>query len=90
MSKMADIRVAWGGREAVMTVAGYPSKFDCSDLVMGPKLSYSVISAEALSDEHKTKKLARKVAVDASVFDQTGCASAHNVFCRKRWSIYSS
>lgn len=83
MSSMADVRVAWGGRDAVTTVASYPSKFDCSDLIMGPKLSFSVISTESLSDEHQAKKLARKIAVDASVFDQTGCASAHNVYVEK-------
>jgi len=80
MSEVADARIAWGGREAVTTVAAYPSRFDCEDIIMGPKLSFSVISNEALSDERKAKKLARKVAVDASVFDQTGCASTHNVF----------
>ncbi len=80
MSENADIRIAWGGADAVMTVADYPSKYDCEDLIMGPKLSFTVIGKEALSDEHKAKKLGRRVAVDASVFDQTGCASAHNVF----------
>lgn len=80
MSVLADARIAWGGSEAVTTVASYPSNFDCADIIMGPKLSFSVISREALSDERKAKKLARRVAVDASVFDQTGCASTHNVF----------
>jgi hypothetical protein len=54
---------------------------------MGPKISFSVISKEALSDEHMAKKLGRKVAVDASVFDQTGCASSHNVFVEKGGKI---
>ena len=80
MSEQSDIRVAWGGREAVETVSAYPSKYDCSDLIMGPKLSFSVVANEYLQDERKLKKLCRKIAVDASVFDQTGCASAHNVF----------
>lgn len=80
MSLMADVRIAWGGAEAVTTVAGFPSKYDCVDIIMGPKLSFSVVSWEELSDERKAKKLARKIAVDASVFNQTGCASAHNVF----------
>jgi hypothetical protein len=87
MSKEADIRVAWGGAEAVMTVANFPSKFDCEDLIMGPKLSFSAIAKEALGDEHKARKLGRRVAVDASVFDQTGCASAHNVFVEKGGAV---
>lgn len=54
---------------------------------MGPKLSFSVISKESLSDERSTRKLARKIAIDASVFDQTGCASSHNVFVELGGSI---
>lgn len=87
MSMNADARIAWGGRDAVMTVAGYPSRFDCDDIIMGPKLSFSVIAKEELEDEHAVKKLARKVAVDASVFDQTGCASTHNIFVESGGNI---
>ena len=83
MSELADVRIAWGGSEAVSTVTAFPSKYDCEDIIMGPKLSMSVISKEAIADERKAKKLARKIAVDASVFDQTGCASTHNVFVER-------
>ncbi|MBO7484705.1 MAG: hypothetical protein J6T84_01420 [Spirochaetaceae bacterium] len=83
MSLNANARIAWGGRDAVMTVAGYPSRFDCDDIIMGPKLSFSVVAKEELDNEHAAKKLARKIAVDASVFDQTGCASTHNLFVEK-------
>lgn len=83
MSMIADVRIAWGGAEAVSAVVGYPSKYDCEDIIMGPKLSMSVVSKEAIFDERKAKKLARKIAVDASVFDQTGCASAHNIFVER-------
>ena len=87
MSKAADARIAWGGREAVTAVEAYPAKYDCEDIILGPKLSFSVVANEALFDERKTKKLARKVAVDASVFDQTGCASTHNVFVERGGQI---
>jgi hypothetical protein len=70
-----------------MTVAGYPSNFDCEDIILGPKLSFSVIANEKLQDERKVKKLARKVAVDCSVFDQTGCASSHNVFVEEGGAV---
>ncbi len=87
MSELADVRIAWGGSEAVSTVAAFPSKYDCEDIIMGPKLSMSVVSYEEISDERKAKKLARKIALDASVFDQTGCASSHNVFVEKGSNI---
>lgn len=87
MSKNADVRIAWGGREAVETVAGYPSKYDCETVIFGPKLSFVVVSKEMLSDEQAAKKLARRVSVDVSVFDQTGCASAHNLFIEKGGAV---
>lgn len=83
MSKSANVRIAWGGREAVETVANYPSMFDTEDIIFGPKISFSAISKEVLGTERKAKKLARKVAVDSSVFDQTGCASPHNLYIEK-------
>ena len=83
MSMAAMVRIAWGGKEAVETVAGYPSSIDCETVVFGPKLSYAVIAKEALSSEQEAKKLARKVSVDVSVFDQAGCASPHNLYIEK-------
>lgn len=87
MSKNADVRIAWGGREAVETVAGYPSRYDCETVIFGPKLSFAVVSKEMLADEQSAKKLARRVSVDVSVFDQTGCASAHNLFIEKGGAV---
>lgn len=80
MSKLADVRIAWGGRESVETVSGYPARYDAETVIFGPKLSYSVIAKEELSSVQEAKKLARKVSVDVSVFDQTGCASPHNLY----------
>jgi len=80
MSKSADVRIAWGGKDAVETVANYPSTIDSETIIFGPKLSYSVIAKEELSSEQAVKKLARKVSVDVSVFDQSGCASPHNLY----------
>ena len=87
MSEEADIRIAWGGSDAIAAVSNFSSKFDCQDLMMGPKLSFSVVAKEILGDEHTAKKLGRRIGVDASVFDQTGCASTHNVFVEKGGAI---
>ena len=87
MSKSADIRIAWGGREAVETVAAYPSMINAETVIFGPKLSFAVITKEMLSDEQTAKKLARRLSVDVSVFDQTGCASPHNLFIEKGGNI---
>lgn len=87
MSKNAEVRIAWGGREAVETVAGYPCKYDCETVIFGPKLSFAVVSKKMLTDEQAAKKLARRVSVDVSVFDQSGCASAHNLFIEKGGAV---
>ena len=83
MSASADVRIAWGGREAVETVASYPSRYDAETVIFGPKLSMAVIAREDLQDEQEARKLARRVAVDVSIFDQTGCASPHNVYIER-------
>lgn len=83
MSKSAKVRIAWGGKEAVETVAGYPSAIDCETVIFGPKLSYAVIAKEELSSKQEAKKLARRVSVDVSVFDQAGCASPHNLYIER-------
>ena len=87
MSKQADVRIAWGGKSAVETVCSYPTKFDAETIIFGPKLSCAVIAKEMLTDESAVKKLARRISVDVSVFDQTGCASPHNLFIEKGSNI---
>ena len=87
MSASADVRIAWGGREAVETVASYPSRYDAETVIFGPKLSMAVIAREDLQDEQEARKLARRVAVDVSIFDQTGCASPHNVYIERNGAV---
>lgn len=87
MSRSASVRIAWGGAEAVETVTAYPSSIGSETVVFGPKLSFSVIAKEELSSEQNAKKLARRLSVDASVFDQAGCASPHNVYIERDGAI---
>lgn len=87
LSAEADVRIAWGGKEAIETVTAYPARFDAESILFGPKLSYAVVSREALQAENEAKKLARRIAVDVSVFDQTGCASPHNLFVEEGGNV---
>jgi len=87
MSRSSNIRIAWGGKEAVETVAGYPTAVGCETVVFGPKLSFAVIARDSLDDELNAKKLARRVSVDVSVFDQAGCASPHNLYVEQGGKI---
>lgn len=83
LSVEADVRVAWGGAEAVQAVMHMPRRYGTDDLVFGPRLSLMVIGRESLRSGSRLRQLARRAAVDASVFDQYACASPHVVFVER-------
>jgi hypothetical protein len=78
LSLAADARIAWGGRESIETIIGLNKKLFCEDLIFGPKYSYAVIDKESLAKS--STKLAQRLAIDVSVFDQYACSSPHTVF----------
>jgi len=77
ISEQADVRIAWGGKESIEIVLGLKKKLFCEDIVFGPKYSYAVIDK---SFEKNSSDVARRLAVDVSVFDQYACSSPHTVF----------
>ena len=46
-SSSADVRIMWGGREAVESVSQLAKKYTCQDILFGPKLSMMVIGNDA-------------------------------------------
>lgn len=87
LSRSVDVRLAWGGAEAVGSIASLPKKWTTQDIIFGPKLSYMVIGSDALSSERSIRRLLRRAATDVSVFDQTGCASPHTIFIERGGQI---
>lgn len=87
LSQSADVRIAWGGRDAVEAVMSLPRRHTTEDVIFGPKLSYMAIGAESLSVEKNIKKLVKRVATDCSVFDQYACASPHTIFVEEGGDI---
>ena len=83
LSKISDIRIAWGGQEAIESVLSLPKKHTAEDVIFGPKLSYMAIGKESLNKETNLQKLFRRVATDCSVFDQYACASPHTIFVER-------
>ena len=79
-SSSADIRIAWGGSLAVNNICSLPKLWHAQDLIFGPKLSFMVISSNALNNERNLKKILRRASTDISVFDQTACSSPHTIF----------
>ena len=83
LSALADVRLAWGGREAVESILNLPKRYGTEDIIFGPKLSFMVIGRETLASPRLVQRAARQAATDASVFDQYACASPHTIFVEK-------
>ena len=47
LSRLADVRVAWGGREAVEAIINLPRRYGTEDIVFGPKLSFAIVGRRA-------------------------------------------
>lgn len=82
-SSNADVRIAWGGKDAIEAVSNLPKKYNCQDILFGPKLSMMAIGNDALDSDKAVRKLVRRAATDVSVFDQFACASPHTIFVEK-------
>lgn len=87
LSTLADVRVAWGGREAVEAIINLPRRFGTEDIVFGPKVSLAIVGAEHLGNEEMASRVAMAIARDASAFDQHGCNSPHTVFVERGGAI---
>jgi hypothetical protein len=83
LSVLADVRVAWGGREAVEAIMNLPRRFGTEDIVFGPKTSFVVVGAEKLAGEAEARKAAALVARDAVALGQRGCNSPHTIFVER-------
>ena len=75
MSEKADIRIAWGGKEAIEAVRNLSSSWDCEDLILGPRTSIAVIEPRSCSTQS-----IQRLASDITMFDQQACSSPQLVF----------
>ena len=82
LSIKSDVRIAWGGREAVETVMSLPRKYGTDDVIFGPKYSFAAVGKNSF-DRTKLSDLTYRLALDASIFEQQGCNSPHTVFVEK-------
>jgi len=79
MSRVADVRIAWGGEESVDAIAALPARWDCETVVFGPRVSLAVVDPALATDG----TLARLV-TDIVYFDQLACSSPQRVFVKGR------
>ena len=78
LSKNADVRIAWGGEEAVKSITNLPKSPFAEDIIYGPKYSYVIIDEESIIQN--SERIAQRVAMDVSMFDQYACSSPHTIF----------
>jgi hypothetical protein len=86
LSVNSNIRIAWGGKEAVESVMSLPRKFGTNDVIFGPKYSFAVFGNDSFGNNN-IEELAERMALDASFFEQQGCNSPHTVFVEKGGDI---
>lgn len=83
ISKNVDLRIIWGGKEAVTKILNLQKKINCRDIVFGPKVSMAYISKNQLKNKNDLNDFASKFTRDVFNFDQLGCNSPHNLFIQK-------
>ncbi|MGI0010915.1 MAG: acyl-CoA reductase [Nitrosopumilaceae archaeon] len=77
LSNSADVRIAWGGEEAITTILSLKKRFFTEDIMYGPKYSYAILDSYSASTD--ATNIAQKLAVDICVFDQYACNSPHTI-----------
>ncbi|MCA9246772.1 MAG: hypothetical protein KDA42_06640 [Planctomycetales bacterium] len=77
LSECADARVAWGGKEAVEAIRALPARWDCEDIVLGPRVSLAVVDPALITD-----KIVTRLATDIAYFDQLACSSPQCIFVK--------
>ncbi|MFX1294016.1 MAG: acyl-CoA reductase [Promethearchaeota archaeon] len=78
-SSIADVRVVWGGEDAVDAITRAKKLSHCEDVVFGPKYSFAVIDKEA-QESPDLPKIIRNLVIDIVLFEQSACSSPQVLF----------
>jgi hypothetical protein len=79
MSEAADVRIAWGGVEAIEAIRTLSSHWECEDIILGPRVSLAVIDPLVA-----TEAMVTRLATDVVYFDQLACTSPQWLFVKGR------
>jgi hypothetical protein len=76
-SQEADVRLLWGGDEAIESLRSFPIRVGAHELTFGDRFSFAVIRPEAVLDADPPSRyeLAERLFNDAYAFDQLACSS---------------
>jgi hypothetical protein len=84
MSLAADVKIIWGGAEAIKAITALPRMEHCEDIVFGPKYSIGMIDRQKI--ESAPEKLEETVAGfvrDCAAFDQRACSAPQTIFMER-------
>jgi hypothetical protein len=84
MSLAADVKIAWGGAEAVKAIGSLPRREHCAEIVFGPKYSIGVIDRQRLmGDPAKLEETVAAFVRDIAIFDQRACSAPQTIFLER-------
>ncbi|GAB4319861.1 MAG: hypothetical protein Kow0069_23520 [Promethearchaeota archaeon] len=79
-----DAVLAWGGLFSIQEIRRRAYQYGIKVIDYGPKLSFSIISEEALTNPDLMRELARKISMDVAIFNQKACLSPRVVFIKEK------
>ncbi len=84
MSLAADVKIIWGGAEAIKAITALPRLEHCSEIVFGPKYSIGVIDRNKIqSDPDKLDEAVAGFVRDVAIFDQRACSAPQTIFVER-------
>jgi hypothetical protein len=83
MSLAADVKLIWGGAEAVRAIALLPRREHCAEIVFGPKYSNGLIGRKQLEDEAGLDAVVGSFVRDIAMFDQRACSAPQTIFVER-------
>lgn len=81
LSRVADVRVIWGGDATVATIRALPTTPRCVDIAFADRYSIAMIGAKAVcsADDSAMAKLAQDFYNDTYLMDQNACSSPRTI-----------
>ncbi len=84
MSLAADVKLMWGGAEAIRAIGALPRREHCGEIIFGPKYSIGIIGRERLEgDPAKLEDAVAAFVRDIAIFDQRACSAPQTIFIER-------
>ena len=79
-----DCVLAWGGLTSIEDIRRRAYRFGIKVIDHGPKMSFSIISEEMLTDTELMQSVAQKLATDVAIWNQKACLSPRVVYIKEK------